>query len=86
MVSVHTVRGHKETSTTGKWDPGRIDMDRFRHVTLEKMNEIRNKASVAKRASLRMAALARPLRAAVDRLTARRSASPEAALESEPTT
>ncbi|WP_338601589.1 N-acetylmuramoyl-L-alanine amidase [Saccharopolyspora sp. SCSIO 74807] len=23
-------RGHKETSTTGKWDPGYVDMDRFR--------------------------------------------------------
>lgn len=24
------VRGHKETSTTGKWDPGLLDMDKFR--------------------------------------------------------
>lgn len=24
-------RGHKETSVTGKWDPGLLDMDSFRH-------------------------------------------------------
>jgi hypothetical protein len=24
------VRAHRETSVTGKWDPGRLDMDRFR--------------------------------------------------------
>jgi len=24
------VRGHKETSVTGKWDPGMLDMDKFR--------------------------------------------------------
>lgn len=29
-TSVQTQRGHKETSVTGKWDPGALDMDKFR--------------------------------------------------------
>lgn len=29
-TSVQTQRGHKETSVTGKWDPGMLDMDKFR--------------------------------------------------------
>ena len=29
-TSVQTQRGHRETSVTGKWDPGMLDMDKFR--------------------------------------------------------
>lgn len=29
-TSVQTQRAHRETSVTGKWDPGLLDMDRFR--------------------------------------------------------
>lgn len=28
--SASSARGHRETSTTGKWDPGQVDLDRFR--------------------------------------------------------
>ena len=33
------VRGHKETSVTGKWDPGLLDMDRFRDRIAEIINQ-----------------------------------------------
>lgn len=32
-------RAHKETSTTGKWDPGGLDMDAFRARIATEMNE-----------------------------------------------
>ena len=32
-------RAHKETSSTGKWDPGLLDMDRFRADISARMNE-----------------------------------------------
>jgi len=35
--SVQTVRGHKETSVTGKWDPGLLDMGEFRTDVAAKM-------------------------------------------------
>lgn len=69
--SVRTVRGHKETSTTGKWDPGRIDMNTFREVTLRKMNQIRSEASFGARARMRMGDLAHAVRNAFGRLTRR---------------
>lgn len=31
-------RAHRETSVTGKWDPGRLDMDKFRADVRETMN------------------------------------------------
>lgn len=34
-------RGHKETSVTGKWDPGALDMDAFRAVVRIKMRELK---------------------------------------------
>jgi hypothetical protein len=33
------VRGHKETSVTGKWDPGGLDMDNFRAAVARLMSE-----------------------------------------------
>lgn len=33
-------RGHKETSVTGKWDPGALDMDRFRDDIADKMADL----------------------------------------------
>lgn len=33
-------RAHKETSVTGKWDPGALDMDRFRDDIADKMAEL----------------------------------------------
>lgn len=84
--SVHTVRGHKETSTTGKWDPGKIDMDRFREVTHKKMNTIRSSASVRERASTAVGGFTRRLRDGVGRLVPGAPSQPdEPPLESEPT-
>jgi len=34
------VRGHKETSVTGKVDPGLLDMDQFRRQINERMNDV----------------------------------------------
>lgn len=34
------VRGHKETSVTGKVDPGLLDMDQFRHQINERINDV----------------------------------------------
>lgn len=36
------VRGHKETSVTGKWDPGMIDMDEFRTDVAQAMADMTN--------------------------------------------
>lgn len=30
-TSVRALHGHRETSVTGKWDPGLLDLDQFRH-------------------------------------------------------
>jgi endonuclease/exonuclease/phosphatase family metal-dependent hydrolase len=38
--SVKTVRGHKETSVTGKWDPGQLDMAEFRTDVAAKMKAL----------------------------------------------
>lgn len=38
--SVSTVRGHKETSITGKWDPGKMDMDKMRRDVKAKIAEL----------------------------------------------
>lgn len=83
--SVRTVRGHKETSTTGKWDPGRIDMNAFRELTLKKMNQIRAEATLAERASMRMGGVIGSVRRAFSRLSLRKPAQPEEELETEPT-
>ena len=34
------MRGHKETSTTGKWDPGLLDMDTFRSDVAREIREM----------------------------------------------
>lgn len=51
-------RGHKETSVTGKWDPGLLDMDAFRNDIAEQMvsqdDEILRDLATARRA-LRLA-------------------------------
>lgn len=39
--SANTVRGHKEISTTGKWDPGLIDMNAFRRDVTNEMTRIK---------------------------------------------
>jgi N-acetylmuramoyl-L-alanine amidase-like protein len=38
--SAQAQRGHKETSVTGKWDPGALDMDRFRDDLADKMVDL----------------------------------------------
>lgn len=38
--SAQTVRGHKETSVTGKWDPGKLDMGAFRTDVAAKMKAL----------------------------------------------
>jgi len=38
--SAKAQRGHKETSVTGKWDPGALDMDRFRDDLADKMADL----------------------------------------------
>ena len=83
--SVRTVRGHKETSTTGKWDPGRIDMNALRELTLKKMNQIRSSASLRERASMRMGEAGRTFRDLFGRITGRRSPQTQEELETEPT-
>lgn len=40
--SHNTVRGHKETSYTGKWDPGMLDMNAFRRDVALEMQLIKN--------------------------------------------
>jgi hypothetical protein len=37
------VRAHKETSVTGKWDPGMIDMDKFRAAVAAEMKAMKAK-------------------------------------------
>lgn len=37
--TAHANRAHKETSMTGKWDPGLLDMDKFRRDIAAKMQE-----------------------------------------------
>lgn len=37
-------RGHKETSVTGKWDPGKLNMDDFREQIAEQMRAMRVEA------------------------------------------
>lgn len=39
--SVKTVRGHKETSITGKWDPGKMDMAKMRRDVAAKIKELK---------------------------------------------
>ena len=36
------VRAHKETSTTGKWDPGLLDMTKFRRDIQKEINKMKN--------------------------------------------
>ena len=39
--SAETVRGHKETSKTGKWDPGLMDMNKFRKDVKARMTTLK---------------------------------------------
>lgn len=44
-----TDRGHKETSVTGKWDPGLMDMDKLRSDVRYKMEQLRKSSDPDKR-------------------------------------
>ena len=48
-------RAHKETSTTGKWDPGRLDMSKFRADVAAEMARLSKPSTSALRRELRQA-------------------------------
>lgn len=45
--SAEAERGHKETSITGKWDPGKFDMDAFRKSIAARLHQAPPPAKVA---------------------------------------
>lgn len=53
--SVNTVRAHRETSVTGKWDPGLLDMDAFRADVSAKMNELNGETPTPEENNVRYA-------------------------------
>ena len=47
------MRGHRETSTTGKWDPGGIDLDRMRADVARTITQMEDWLTMATEAEVR---------------------------------